>query len=91
MTPFLQLFRQTAGLLLTHESTPLPNYFLLAQCQGLLLNIYYDFSCQDLPPDLEDSTQEFFAPVQGWFQKFLAWDPPGLRSDVRFETHEYYS
>jgi exportin-2 (importin alpha re-exporter) len=82
MTPFLQLFRQTANLLLTHESTPLPNYVLLAQCQILLQDIYYDFSCQDLPPGLEDSNEEFFSPVQGWFQRFLAWDPMILRGDV---------
>jgi exportin-2 (importin alpha re-exporter) len=83
MTPFLQLFRQTANLLLTHETSPLPNFHILAQCQVLLVDIYYDFSCQDLPPDIEDSHEEFFAPKSGWFQRFINWHPPGLNHDVR--------
>jgi exportin-2 (importin alpha re-exporter) len=84
MASFLQLFRQTATRLLSQGSESLPNHLLLAQCQVLLLEIYYDFSCQDLPPDLEDTQEEFFAPDQGWFQKFLAWDPPGLWGDGSF-------
>jgi exportin-2 (importin alpha re-exporter) len=86
MTPFLQLFRQTTNLLLTSGSPPPPNYPLLAQAQRTLVDIYYDFTCQDLPPDLEDSHEEFFAPGSGHFQRFLEWDPVELRVDV---SHEY--
>ena len=88
MEPFLQLFRQTAMLLLKTPSpnpslTTLPsNYELIAQAMVLLVDIYYDLTCQDLPPAVEDSHEEFFAPGTGWFQAFLIWDPKDLRVDV---------
>jgi exportin-2 (importin alpha re-exporter) len=85
MTPFLQLFRQTANLLLSYASASLPNCEELAQCQVLLAEIYFDFTCQDLPPDIEDSHEEFFGPSTGWFQKFLAWSPQGPCSEVSFQ------
>jgi len=97
MTTFLQLFRQTASLLLTNPSpnpaltTPSANYALLAQSMVLLVDIFYDFTCQDLPPAIEDAHAEFFAPRTGWFHAFLAWDPTELKSDVRpllcFHSH----
>jgi exportin-2 (importin alpha re-exporter) len=88
MDPFMQLFRQTASLLLTKPSpnpaltSPKANYELLAQAMVLLVDIYYDFSCQDLPPAIEDSHEEFFGPGTGWFQAFLLWDPAEIQSDV---------
>ncbi|KAF8188046.1 importin alpha re-exporter [Pholiota molesta] len=87
MDPFMQLFRQTATLLLTKPSpnpaltSPKANYELLAQAMVLLVDIYYDFSCQDLPPAIEDSHEEFFGPGTGWFQVFLLWDPAEIQSD----------
>ncbi|KIM38838.1 hypothetical protein M413DRAFT_75629 [Hebeloma cylindrosporum] len=87
MDPFMQLFRQTAGLLLTTPSlnpaltSPKEKYALLAQAMVLLVDIYYDFTCQDLPPAIEDSHEEFFAPGNGWFQAFLLWDPIELKGD----------
>ncbi|KDR74835.1 hypothetical protein GALMADRAFT_249739 [Galerina marginata CBS 339.88] len=87
MDPFMQLFRQTATLLLTTPSpnpaltTPKENYISLAQAMVLLVEIYYDFTCQDLPPAIEDSHEEFFGPGTGWFQAFLLWDPVDLRTD----------
>lgn len=89
MDPFMQLFRQTASLLLTKPSlnpaltSPTENYALLAQAMVLLVDIYYDFSCQDLPPAIEDSHEEFFGPGTGWFQGLLLWNPTELPSDVR--------
>ena len=89
MDPFMQLFRQTASLLLTTPSpnpsltTPKEKYALLAQAMVLLVDIYYDFTCQDLPPTIEDSHEEFFGPGSGWFQAFLLWDPVELKGDVR--------
>lgn len=89
MSPFLQLFRQTASLLLTKPSpnpaltTPPANYALLAQSMVLLVDIFHDFTCQDLPPAIEDAHAEFFAPGTGWFHAFLAWDPAELKTDVR--------
>jgi exportin-2 (importin alpha re-exporter) len=88
MKPFLQLVRQTSPLLLD-EPSPNPaltsskeNYALIAQATTLLLDIYYDFSCQDLPPDIEDSYGDFFTPGTGVFHRFLAWDPAQLKVDV---------
>lgn len=88
MEPFLQLFRQTASLLLTNPSpnasltSPKENYALLAQSMILLNDIYYDFTCHDLPPAIEDSHDEFFGTSSGWFQALLLWDPVDLRSEV---------
>ena len=88
MEPFMQLFRQTATLLLKTPSpnpsltTPTSNYVLIAQTMVLLVDIYYDLTCQDLPPAVEDSHEEFFGPGTGWFQAFLVWDPEDLRVDV---------
>ena len=84
----MQLFRQTATLLLTKPSpnptltSPTENYALLAQAMVLLVDVYYDFSCQDLPPAIEDSHEEFFGPGTGWFQALLLWDPIELQIDV---------
>lgn len=88
MTPFLQLFRQTAGLLLSDPSpnpaltTPASNYALVAQSMVLLIDIFYDLTCHDLPPAFEDGHEEFFAPNSGWFQMFLSWNPVALSGDV---------
>ncbi|KAI9569377.1 armadillo-type protein [Boletus coccyginus] len=78
VAPFLGLFRQSATLLL---GTPPPNIDVVAQAQILLADIFYDFTCHDLPPAIEDAHDEFFAPTTGWFQRFLTWDPPELRKD----------
>jgi len=89
MVHFLQLFRQTASLLLSTPSpnpaltSPKENYALLARNMVLLIDIFYDFTCQDLPPAIEDSYNEFFGSSPGWFQTFLNWDPEQLRGDVR--------
>ena len=86
MTPFLQLFRQTASLLLSDPTNSAAlskeNYAVLAQALILLNDIYYDFTCHDLPPAIEDNHDQFFAPKTGWFQAFLLWDPVVLRGDV---------
>lgn len=79
MTPFLQLFRQTAQLLF--GTAPAANYALVAQSMVLLIDLFYDFTCHDLPPAIEDTHEEFFGPTSGWFQVFLGWDPAELRGD----------
>ncbi|KAG6331701.1 hypothetical protein ID866_7388 [Astraeus odoratus] len=79
MDPFLQLFRQTSALLMS--STPSLNINLVAQTEILLVEIFYDFTCQDLPPAIEDAHDEFFAPGTGLFHRFLTWDPPELKGD----------
>ncbi|KIY62475.1 importin alpha re-exporter [Cylindrobasidium torrendii FP15055 ss-10] len=86
MEPFIGLFRQTATLLLnpasnTAVTTPASNYELVAQAMTLLLDIFYDFTCQDLPPAIEDATADFFGKENGWFHTFMAWDPAELKTD----------
>jgi exportin-2 (importin alpha re-exporter) len=84
MTPFLQLFGQTASLLLSDPTNSAKEtYTFIAQTMVLLNDIYYDFTCHDLPPAIEDTHDQFFAPNTGWFQQFLLWDPVLLRGDVR--------
>ncbi|KXN81986.1 Importin-alpha re-exporter [Leucoagaricus sp. SymC.cos] len=79
MNPFLGLFRQTSQLLLS--TPPSTNYSQIAQAMVFLLDIFYDLTCQDLPPAIEDSYAEFFGD-NGCFFGFLDWDPAELRQDV---------
>lgn len=86
MPSFLHLFRQTSNILLSNTAPSNQEMAVLAQAQCLLLDIFYDFTCQDLPPDLEDAHEEFFAPPNGLFQRFLTWDPVPLRTDEEDTT-----
>jgi len=78
--PFLQLLSHTANVLF------LPGFQgdigLVAQTQAILIDLFFDLTCQDLPPDFEDSHVQFFGP-QGLFLTFLAWNPPSLVAEVR--------
>ena len=49
------------------RDSPTSNYVLIAQAMVPLLDIYYDVTCQDLSPAVEDSHEEFFGPGTGWF------------------------
>ncbi|KAG2131005.1 CAS/CSE protein [Suillus clintonianus] len=77
--PFLDLFNQTATILLSSPAPP--NLAIVTQAQIILIDIFYDFTCQDLPPGIEDAHDAFFAPQTGRFQRFMSWDPPELRVD----------
>ncbi|KAF8513582.1 CAS/CSE protein [Hysterangium stoloniferum] len=81
--PFVGFFRQTASVLLSNQN--ISNGMIVAQSQTVLMSIFYDLTCQDLPPLLEDIHSEFFGAsdgsTPGWFLQFLAWDPPALRGD----------
>ncbi|KAJ4491703.1 CAS/CSE protein [Lentinula lateritia] len=85
MTPFLQLFRQTASLL-TQPGQSKDQYTLLAQSMVLLVDIYYDFTCQDLPPSIEDTHLEFFGANGGYFTVLMSWDPAELKGDSEDTT-----
>ncbi|KAF5346357.1 hypothetical protein D9757_014807 [Collybiopsis confluens] len=80
LTPFLQLFRQTAELL-TRPGQSADQVTLLGQCMVLLVEIYYDFTCHDLPPAIEDSHVEFFGSDGGFFPGLMRWDPAELEVD----------
>ncbi|OCH89837.1 Cse1-domain-containing protein [Obba rivulosa] len=77
--PFLQLFLHTTSLLFS--SPPPANLAVVAQAQVALVDIFYDLTCQDLPPDIEDAHAQFFGPENGLFLQLLAWNPPQLESD----------
>ncbi|KAG0700788.1 CAS/CSE protein [Suillus ampliporus] len=79
MQPFLDLFNQTATILLSSPAPP--NIAIITQAQIILVDIFYDFTCQDLPPGVEDAHDAFFAPQTGLFQRFMSWDPAELRVD----------
>ena len=81
--PFLQLLDHTAELLLNNvpgDATSTIEF--RAQSMQLLVELFYDLTCQDLPPDFEDNHARFFAPQTGLFLRFMTWDPPELRGDV---------
>ena len=82
--PFLQLFEHTTRLLLSNPTNTAPNSTLemISQAQVSLVDIYYDLTCQDLPPDFEDTHAQFFGPPSGLLLQLLAWDPEVLRGDV---------
>ena len=80
MTPFLTLFQHTTTLLFTQP--PPPNLAQVAQATVFLVDIFYDLTCQDLPPGIEDSQAQFFGAQDGLFLRLLIWDPPQLQCDV---------
>jgi len=87
MGPYLQLLQQTSELLLNNTAptssglTSPESYPLLGESMVLLVDIFYDFTCQDLPPAVEDANLQFFG-ESGVFPKFIQWDSPTLKGDV---------
>ncbi|TDL23186.1 Cse1-domain-containing protein [Rickenella mellea] len=79
--PFMQIFRHTATTLLSPDLPGTPETLVMAQTQAVLLSIFYDLTCQDCPPAIEDAQAEFFGAEQGWFVQFLTWDPEHMRGD----------
>lgn len=82
MAPFLALFRQSASILITSPPSDPNDLRLITTTMIQLVEIFHDFTCQDLPPDIEDAHAEFFAPEQGWWIRFLTWDPEASRGDA---------
>ena len=80
----MQLFEHTTRLILSNAPNVDTNSTLevIAQAQVNLVEIYYDLTCQDLPPDFEDTHAQFFGHPNGLFLQLLAWDPVQLRGDV---------
>ena len=81
--PFLQLLVHTSNLLLS-GAPPAENSTLelRAQAMVILVELFYDLTCQDLPPAMEDNHNQFFGPREGLFLKFMTWDPVELQGDV---------
>jgi exportin-2 (importin alpha re-exporter) len=85
VTPFLALLRATAQLLLSPEGAANAD---AATAMRALVDIYHDLTCQDLPPDIEDSHLEFWGADGGIFLRFLGWEPDALRGDV-WSSHSH--
>jgi exportin-2 (importin alpha re-exporter) len=79
LEPCIALLRQTSQVLLSPGGG---THLEAARAFNVLVTLYYDLSCQDLPPAVEDSHMEFWAADGGLFLRFLAWDPPELQGDV---------
>jgi exportin-2 (importin alpha re-exporter) len=79
VAPFLQLLRATAQRLLSPGGEADGD---AATAMRALVEIYYDLTCQDLPPDIEDAHVEFWGADGGIFLRFLGWEPAALRGDV---------
>ena len=77
LTPYFALFQLTISRLL---ATPDP---LLAQTMAVLVELFYDLTCQDLAPEFEDNHEIFFAAETGFFMQLMEWNPPQLQTDVR--------
>ncbi|KAG8951757.1 importin-alpha export receptor [Tulasnella sp. 408] len=85
--PFFAVFDATATALLSGQTVP--NLSAVAQTQSLLVQIYLDLTFQDIPPEFEDSIPHFFGTDdgdEGYFIKFLRWDPPALRGNEEDPT-----
>lgn len=78
--PFLQLLSHNANILFSPSFQG--DIKLAAHTQAILIDLFFDLTCQDLPPDFEDSHVQFFGP-QGLFLTLLSWNPLSLASEVR--------
>jgi len=50
---------------------------------AVLVELFYDLTCQDLGPEFEDSHEIFFAAETGYFMQLMELNPPQLQTDVR--------
>ena len=50
---------------------------------AVLVEMFYDLTCQDLAPEFEDSHEIFFAAGTGYFMQLMEWNPPQLQTNVR--------
>ncbi|VDB88356.1 unnamed protein product [Peniophora sp. CBMAI 1063] len=81
LPPFHQLFAYTANKLLNEPPTDKTQLEQMATTTWMLVELFYDLTCQDLPPSLEDGHEEFFGSPNGHFMRLMAWDPEALRTD----------
>ncbi|GAA5802690.1 Cse1-domain-containing protein [Helicostylum pulchrum] len=74
--PYLQLF-QITDKLIGENSNNLQALQVLARSLNLLIKIYYDLNCQDLPEFCEDNLGTFMS----LFEKYLIYQNPLLETD----------
>ncbi|KAI4914291.1 uncharacterized protein J4E92_009705 [Alternaria infectoria] len=80
-TPFLQLLENTDALITNSQGNPqvLKSAFTTLD---LLVKLFYDLSCQDLPPVFEDH----IGIISGLLHKYLVFDNPALHTDDDTES-----
>ncbi|KAH7090005.1 CAS/CSE protein [Paraphoma chrysanthemicola] len=80
-TPFLQLLENTDALITASEGNPaaLKEAFTTLD---LIVKLFYDLSCQDLPPVFEDH----IGTIAGLLHKYLTYDNAALRTDDDTES-----
>ncbi|PLW07427.1 hypothetical protein PCASD_22407 [Puccinia coronata f. sp. avenae] len=83
--PYLQLFK-LLDTALTDVAPTLPKaqQQILAKSLVLMIQIYYDLNCQDIPEYFEDHLSEFM----NLLHKYLTWEIPYLVSDRPQETDD---
>ncbi|KAI8365486.1 Cse1-domain-containing protein [Choanephora cucurbitarum] len=74
--PYMQLF-QITDKLIEENSNNVQALQILARSLILLIKIYYDLNCQDLPEFFEDNLTTFM----GLFEKYLVYQNPLLVTD----------
>ncbi|KAF2128898.1 Cse1-domain-containing protein [Dothidotthia symphoricarpi CBS 119687] len=79
--PFLTLLQNTDALITSSQGNPqvLKEAFTTLD---LLIKLFYDLSCQDLPPDFEDH----IGAISGLLHKYLVYDNPSLHTDDETES-----
>ncbi|CAO2648242.1 Nn.00g075090.m01.CDS01 [Neocucurbitaria sp. VM-36] len=79
--PFLQLLASTDTLITNSQGNPeaLKNAFTTLD---LLIKLFYDLSCQDLPPDFEDHISS----IAGLLHKYLIYDNASLHTSDETES-----
>lgn len=96
---------QRVDQLLFNGATPLPagtSLAELAQTLLLLLELFHDFTCQDLPQFFEDNLNVFMGDTDkasagtatgeefGLIGKYLRWEKPELLGDVSQFTYSFH-
>ncbi|KAL6707040.1 importin-alpha export receptor [Coniothyrium glycines] len=85
-TPFLQLLENTDALISRSQGDPATLKAAFTTLD-LLVKLFYDLSCQDLPPVFEDHIHI----ISGLLHKYLIYDNPSLHSsdDTESGPQEY--
>ncbi|CAO3625530.1 unnamed protein product [Cunninghamella echinulata] len=78
---YIQLFQVTDSLI-TENANNAEALSILSQSMILLIKIYYDLNCQDLPEFFEDNLPTF----SGLFRKYLTYENPLLESQDEDEA-----
>lgn len=79
--PFLQVLQNTDQIIAASENNPAALKEAFTSLD-LIMKLFYDLSCQDLPPVFEDNIKD----ISGLLHKYLIYDNPALRTDDDSES-----